>query len=185
MGIFTPDYTAVDAGFPLYDKGMYRIKVTEREPFIYESEDEEDGSVKIVAGIHYKLEMYGLLDEDGEPQENDESGREIRGKSVSRNTVYVHSEGGWSFGKSFLMASCGWAKNEENEANADLFQAGDWTFNGEPGDEADDIELGDSWDLLVDRFVDVYLQKIPSSRFEGEEEQKMSAWTPVGEKVEV
>ena len=88
------------------------------------------------------------------------------------------------------MASCGFnVKNEENEANELLFQGGDWSFGGEPGDEPEDMELGSSWDLPVDRMVDVYLSvsSRPNERNPEEpfEDQEFSAWAPVGDRVEL
>jgi hypothetical protein len=191
MGIFTPDLAKVDAGFPLYEKGMYRVKVTGRTPFVNEREDYKNpGTTKISAGIHYKLEMFGLLDEDnGEVLSTDGNGKEIRGKAVSRNSVYLHSQGGWSFSKMFLMAGLGWEKNEENEFNA-WFQANRALFNfsGDPGDSQDVLEenMGEGWDAYVDRFVDVFLKKkVTTDDGVTREDQEFSAWQPVGDRAEL
>jgi hypothetical protein len=189
MGIFTPDLAAVDAGFPLYEKGMYRVKVVSRTPFVEEKEDKQKpGTMKLSAGLHWKLEMYGMVGGDGEISSTDEAGREIRGKAVSRNTFYLHNEGGWSFGKLFLMAALGFDKNEENEFNA-IFQENReaFSFSGEPGDTAEALEenLGSGWNLPVDRFVDVYLKKdVRVHEGTTYEDQKFSAWQPVGERAE-
>lgn len=188
MSIFTPDLAAVDAGFPIYEKGMYRVKITERTPFVAQKEDfANPGTLKITAGIHYKLEMYGRLVDD-EVESTDENGREIRGKAVSRNTVYLHTQGGWSFSKLFIMASLGFDKNEENEfnefykENKELFE-----FSGDPGDTPEQLEenIGQGWDAMIDRFVDVFLKKkVRIHEGTTYEDQEFAAWQPVGEKAE-
>src|SRR5690606_12167095 len=113
MSIFTPDFTAVDASFPVYPKGMYQVKVTKRTPFLRERKDEENNKVTQVAGVRYALEIYGRFDDNGELVDTGEDGRPIRGKPASAMNVFLHTQGGWQFAKPFLMAACGYdVKNE-------------------------------------------------------------------------
>jgi len=186
MSVFTPDFAAVDAGFPIYDRGMYRVKITAREPAVWEKNDEH-GNVTIVSRVRYKLEMFGMLDDDGEVQTTDANGKEIIGKSVQAMDVYLHTKDAWSFAKLFLMAAFGYSKNEENEFN-EFFQENkdEFMFSGDAGDPDETLNdnLGSAWDAPVDRMVDVFLQKtLETYQGEERENQKMSAWQPVGEQV--
>lgn len=171
--IFQPDFSKVDAGFPVYDKGLYRVKVTKRTPFVREKKD-ETGTVTVVAGVRYALELVGKFDEKGKVK-----GDGLAGKSVSAMNVYIHTDGGMQFAKPFLMATAGYnPKKDEAEANEKLFQGGDWTFDGESDTAEENIKLGSSWDAPVDRIVDVFLSKKKAFSGEGEE-QEMSGWMPV------
>ena len=190
MAVFTPDFAAVDAGFPIYDKGLYRLKITAHAPTIYEKSDEDDPDTKVqVARIRYKMEMFGRFDDNDELVSEDENGKSIRGKAVQAMDVYTHSQGGWSFAKSFLMAACGFRADEENEANELLFIAENWTFSGDPEDPEEELRenMGNYWNLPIDRFVDVYLSKETRQRDDGsyQENQKFSQWRPVGERAEL
>jgi hypothetical protein len=189
MTVFTPDFAAVDAGFPMYDKGMYRVKVTGRKSTVYERESNTSpGTMEPKSRIRYTLEMFGRHNGD-DVVTTDENGKEIRGKPVQAMDVYLHSEGAWSMAKLFVMAGLGFAKNEENEFN-EFFQANkdEFYFSGDPGDSEEELEsnTGSAWGLLVDRLVDVYLVKV-EEEYQGvkRENQRMSAWQPVGEKVEL
>ena len=189
MGIFQADFATVDAGFPVYEKGMYRVKVSKRTPFVRESEDRKNpGTTKISAGVRYGLEMFGRLDEEsGEYIATDENGKEIRGKTVSAPSVYLHSEGARSFSKLFFMAILGFSLNEENEFNSwSQEHKDDFAFSGEAEDSTELLEenLGDGWDAPLDRFVNVYMKKVPNMDGSGFD-QEFSAWQPVGERVEL
>jgi len=174
MSLFTPDFAAATAGFPVYEKGMYRVKVTRRIPFVYERTD-DDGNVDVVQGVHFNLEMAGRYDDEGDLETDG-----LAGKPVSRNTIYIHTPKALDFGKLFLMAACGYALKQQNEANEELFQGGDWTLSGDPGDDAENIELGRSWDEPVDRFVDVFLTKeVETYNNVERENQSFNAWAPV------
>ena len=175
--IFTPDFTTVDATFPTYDRGRYRVKVTEQTPFIRETQPDENGNRKTIAGVHHKLEMVGQFNDEGELDTS------LAGKPVSRYTCWLHSEGGWQFAKSFIMAVSGYDPNsEEDQANAELFQAGEWGITGDAGDTAEVIELGESWGAMVDKIVDVTLSKNVTPGEDGAEdrvEQDFRSWAPV------
>jgi len=196
MTVFTPDFAAVDAGFPMYDKGMYRVKITSRAPSIWEKDEEingvKTGNKTQVSRIRCKLEMIGLIGEDEDGDETiftEIDGKDIRGKAVQAMDIYLHSQGAWSMAKQFVMGALGFAKNEENDFN-EFFQEHkeDFVFSGDPGDSDELLEsnLGAAWGWMVDRQVDVFLTKVTET-YEGvdRENQKMSAWTPVGGRVEV
>lgn len=175
--IFTPDFTKVDASFPMYEKGKYRLKVTKATPFCKLSQPDKETGVKTEQkGLYYGLEMVGKFDDSGNLDQTQ------AGKPVSRYTVYIHTEGGMQFAKPFLMASNGYnVKNEENEANAQLFQAGDWSFSGEVDDAAENIELGKSWAGNVGHLVDAFLGVDIGKNADGtpRENQTFTGWTPV------
>jgi len=186
MGVFTPDFRVVDATFPIYDKGMYRVKVTARQALVTEKDVEggEEGEVTQSSGVKYKLEMVGAYreEDDGEPILETDG---FAGKPIQAYTVWTHTQGGWSFGKAFLMAVCGWSpKADEQEANEKFFREGVWEMTGDPGDPDEELNenLGENWHLPVDRLVDVYLKKeVRMFRGEERESQEFSAWTPVGD----
>ena len=176
MPIFAPDFTKVEAGFPVYEKGRYRVKVTKKTPLIEESKPDAEGNTKIKAGVRYALEMGGQYDREGNLDDTD------AGKQVSSFTCWVHSDGGWKFSKPFLMAACGFAMKEEAQANVDLFQAHSWELDGDVGANAETFVVGDGWDLPIDRFVDVTLKKSGTTNKEtGEvyENQDFGSWGPV------
>lgn len=187
MTLFTPDFAAVDAGFPIYEKGMYQVKITAVTPEVYAREDDQ-GNKNVKARMRFKMEMFGRRDEDDELVSTDENGKEIRGKPVQALDVYLHTEGGWSFAKSPLMAFAGYAKDEENEADSNLFQAGDWSFSGDPEDSEEVLRenMGDAWSTLVDRFAEVYLRKETEIR-DGRsfDSQAMSSWAPVDDAEQI
>lgn len=176
MAVFSPDFASVDASIPIYEKGRYRVKTTKRTPFIKEKRD-GDGNVNVSAGVRYPLEMVGKFDEEGELITEDYAGR-----TVTPFSVWVHTEGGWKFSKSFLMAAAGYdVKNEEELANKELFQKHGWIVNGEPTDPPENIEIGDGFDLCVGRLVDVTLTKSSRTTDDGREfdDQDFGAWAPV------
>ncbi len=174
MGIFTPDFASVDASFPVYD-GRFRLQITKHTPFSYEKADKE-GNVREIAGVHYGLEVVGQFDDDGELDD------EKMGKPVSRNTVYVHTEGSWQFAKPFIMAACGYRLNQQQDANENLFQDKDidWNLEGDPGTPAENIILGNGWDMLIGKFVDVTMKKeVTIKDDQTRENQAFNGWTPV------
>lgn len=177
--LFQPEFDQVDATIHIYDKGRYRIKSKSPKGFFFESKDDQ-GNVVVKGGVRITFEMVGMFDEDGEVD-----GEDIAGKTVSSYTIWLHTEGGWQYGKPAIMALCGYNpkdRNAEQKANEELFQDGDWGVNGEPGDPADAITLGASWNQLADRLVDVTLSRSINEEKDGDrifENQEFNGWTPV------
>ena len=177
---FEVDFTTVDASFPMWGKGRYRLQVTARDAFVGESRPDDEGNVKENAGVKFKIEMVGLFDDDGELQMDG-----IKGKAVSPYTCWIHSEGGWTYGKPFLMACGGFRRNQNNEANEKLFQKYDWNIDGELNDPPESFTLDDGWDQQVGRLVDVTLwtkqtpnPNDPDSPYEN---QEYGGWAPVAD----
>ena len=139
--LLTPDFTQVEAGFPVYEKGRYRVKVTKMTPFIRSSKPDADGNVTTQVGVRYGLEMQGQFDREGNLDDD------LQGKSVQPFTCWLHSEGGWKFSKPFLMAAAGYSVKDEQLANEELFQNHNWEIDGEPGADAENIIVGDGYDL--------------------------------------
>lgn len=178
MSIFTPDFSTVDATIHIYEKGRYRVKVTKRTPFAGESDDGR-GNITPNGGIRYGLEMVGKYDEKGELITDD-----LMGKAVTPYKVWLHSEGGWGFAKPFLMAGAGYTLKQEKEANVEVFQKGEWTFNGEKDTPPDNIEIGASYNIPVGKMLDVNLsKKVTKSKKPGDdtefENQEYGGWAPV------
>jgi hypothetical protein len=175
--ILTPDFTKVEAQIPIFEKGRYRVKVTKRTPFLRESKNEDSGVVHEIGGIRYALEMSGRYDEEGNLTKEDYAGR-----TVSPYTVWLHTDGGWKFGKPFLMAASGFRPKDEQLANEKLFQANEWDFKGDVDADAETFTVGSGFDLPVDRYVDVNLWKSVSASKDGSqtyENQEYGGWTPV------
>lgn len=174
--IFEPDFTSVEANIPIFEKGRYQVKIIKRTAFMREAKHPDTGDVYISCGVRYGLEMVGQYDDDGELQTD-----KIAGKTVTPYSCYTRTEGGWKFCKPFIMAACGFRRKEERDANAKLFQKYSWIINGEVGQDADAFEeLGNGWDQLVDRLIDVTLSKEVVER-DGEvyENQDYGSWAPV------
>ncbi len=182
MPRFDADFTTVDAGFPVHETGRYRLKITKLTPFIRDSKPDDAGNVKTTYGVRYGLNIVGQLDEN----EDEETWMtEKEGKPVSQYTVWLHSEGGWQFAKPFLLAATGFnVRKDEGEGNELLFQAHEWHIDGEEGDQPENIEYGNGFDLLVDRLVDVNIVK-GEETYQGEtrDTQDLKGWTPVGERA--
>ena len=175
--IFEPDFTTVDANIPIFEKGRYQVKITKKTPFMREAKHPDTGDVYVSSGVRYGLEMVGQYDEEGELETD-----KLKGKTVSPYSCYTRTEGGWKFCKPFLMAACGFARKEEDKANAELFQENSWIINGEVGQDADAFEeVGGGWDLPLDKLVDVTLSKEVQEGKDGEtyENQDYGSWTPV------
>jgi len=174
--IFTPDFGKVDANIPTFE-GRAQVQVTKHVPF-HKSGKVVDGVVKTNAGVQFNLEMVGMYDDEGELQMDG-----YKGKTVSPYKVWLHTEGGWGFAKPFMMATCGYRRNEEAKANEKLFQKNDWEFQGELDAAAETFTLGAGWDLPVGKLVDVSLKidRQPSKDNPDEifENQEFSGWTPV------
>lgn len=179
--IFAPDFTSVDASIHIFDdKGLYRLLCTKVKPVIRESKDKK-GNTTINSFVQLNLEMKGRYDSDGKLITEGFAGR-----VVSPFKCYLHTEGGWKYSKGMIMALAGFnIKKEEQLANEKLFQGRDWTINGEPGDPPESITLGEAWNLLVDRLIDVNLSKKIDKTDDGKEleNQDFSNMTPVGEKA--
>ena len=60
--LLTPDFSKVEAGFPIWEKGRYRVKVTKRTGFVRTSKPDENGSTTTQVGVRYGLEMQGMFD---------------------------------------------------------------------------------------------------------------------------
>lgn len=176
MGIFSPDFASVDASIPIYEKGRYRVQVTKKKPVIKEVKDKKTGNIIEQAFMQYNLEMKGQYDDKGQLVTEGFDGR-----SVSPFKCFIHTEGGWQFSKPFLMAASGFdVKKEEQKANAELFQTHNWMINGAAGSPPENIEVGEGWELPVNRLVDVTLQK-KVSEVDGTvyENQDYGNWAPV------
>ena len=177
--IFEPDFSSVDANIPVFE-GRARIQVTKRTPFHREGRPDSDGNIKTSAGVRFGLEMVGMYDDDGELETDG-----YKGKTVSPYTVWLHTEGGWQFGKPFMMATCGYRRNDEANANEKLFQKNDWAMEGELNADAETFTLGKGWDLPVGNLVDVSLKisrtQSTSNPDEVYENQEFGGWTPVAE----
>ena len=174
--VFTPDFASVEASIPIYEKGRYQLLITNRKPFA--KQVEKDGNISDQSGVRYALEMVGQFDDDGELD------TEKKGKQVSSNTVWLHTEKAFGMGKQFLMAACGYARNQEQEANADLFQGDDieWDHSGDYDAAPETFVLGNGWDIPVDKLVDVSMWKDVTTSEDGNttyENQKFGGWTPV------
>lgn len=179
--LFTPDFTQVDANIHIFDKCRAQVKITKATPVIRESKDRDTGDVVVNPSVRYALELVGIYEEGKKgPKLNTEQA----GKTVSPNTVWLRTEGGWQFAKPFIMAAAGYARRDEDAANVKLFAAGDWEFAGDPGAASENIKLGKSWLSLVGRHVDVNLSKRVTQRtIDGAtqdfENQEFAGWTPV------
>lgn len=175
--IFTPDFATVDANIPTFE-GRARVQITKRTPFHRTGRTDDQGNVSVNAGVQYNLELVGMFDGDGELQTDG-----FKGKTLSPYKVWLHTEGGWQFGKPFMMAACGFRRTQEAEANEKLFQANDWEMNGELDADAETFSLGSGWDLLTGKIVDVTLKikRTPSKSDPDEvyENQEFAGWTPV------
>jgi len=174
--IFNVDFSAVDANIPTFE-GRAQLQITKRTPF-HKTGKEVEGVVKTNAGMRYGLEMIGIYNDEGELQTDG-----LKGKTVSPYTVWLHTEGGWQFGKPFIMAANGYRRNQEKEANEKLFQKNDWNVVGELDAQPETFEVDKGWDLAVGKIVEVTLsiEKSPSLSDPDEifESQEFAAWTPV------
>ena len=176
--VFTPDFASVDANIHIYEKGRFQVQVTKRTPF--SREKTTDGNVSVLGGVRFGLEMVGQFDDDGDIQTDG-----LKGKVVSPYTVWLHTEGGWQFGKTFIMAACGYnVRRQEQEANENLFQGDDisWDCSGDVDAPPESFELGNGWDIPVGRRVDVTLSKSVTQSKDGEttyENQEYGGWAPV------
>ena len=181
--IFEVDFSAVESSIPVYEKGRYRVQVKSKTPFIKEGkerdkEGKETGKIIIQSGMRYNLEMVGMIDDTGKLITKD-----YKGRAVSSYTIWGHTEGGWKYGKPFLMAANGYDRKDEQKANEKFFQKHKWFVKGEVGDAAENIETGDGWDTPVGKVLDVTLDKDVqhgTGPNEGKvyENQDFNAWTP-------
>ena len=84
-----------------------------------------------------------------------------------------------------MMATCGYRRNDEANANEKLFQKNDWAMEGELNADAETFTLGKGWDLPVGNLVDVSLKisrtQSTSNPDEVYENQEFGGWTPVAE----
>lgn len=147
MPRFQPDFGKTEAGFPVYPRGDYEIKVTKVSGFLYNREDEETGDVDEVSGVTASLEMVGLVGTDGSivTMQGDKT---IAGEKVAPVRLYVHSEAAWPIAKRFAMAAYGYDLDTEKEFNAFIGENDlDFSVDGEIGEDgrADEVEIGDGW----------------------------------------
>lgn len=180
MGIFSPDFGSVDAQIPIYEDGLYRVKVTKKTPFVKESKPDASGVVHESAGVRYALEMIGKFDEKGELITKD-----LMGRSVTPFSVFVHGEGGWKFSKGFLIAAGGYTLKDEQKANLEMFngKADQWIFNGNKDTPTENIQHGPGYDIPLNKVLDVVLKKVIKKAEDGTdrmfENQEFKSWAPV------
>lgn len=122
-------------GFPIYDPGMYRVKVKEVKPFENklkegQQEGEQSGGVRVICSL---------------------VGGDTDGKPYVAN-LYQHTEGARNFSKQFLVAAFGYPTNSEGEA-----QFNEESQNYDWGIDPDNNTLGSGWQKLVGREVNAEL----------------------------
>jgi len=174
--IFDPDFQSVDMNIPTYE-GRAQIQVTKMIPF-RTTKDDGKGNVTEIGGVKYNLEMIGIYDDEGELETD-----KLKGKQVSRYTVWLHTTGGWQYGKPFLTAACGYRRNQEAEANEKVFPANKWTVEGELDAAPDTFETGNGWDIPVGQVVEVSLSvKLSENKADPDnpyKNQEFAGWAPV------
>lgn len=140
------DPNKVSSGIPLLDAGEYTFLITDAQLFFRVSEQTDDAGNKVskeVYGTRYPVKVL----------EAPAGSEHFIGKSIPIS-LYMHTEGGESMNKAFVMAAYGFTQKNEMEFN-EQYPAGDgwinsWTSPDEP----------DSTDLLADVWKGVTARKV-------------------------
>lgn len=140
------DPNKVSSGIPLLDAGDYQFLITDAQLFFRLSEqtDEQGNKVtKEVYGTRYPVKILSAPP----------GSEHFIGKSIPIS-LYMHTEGGDSMNKAFVMAAYGFTQKDEMEFN-EQYPAGDgwinsWASPNEP----------DSADLLADVWKGVAQRKV-------------------------
>lgn len=130
MPRFTPDPTKATFGFPVFQKGVYRIELGEPKSFFGVGKGGKPDNY----GVRYPAKVI------------DSDNHEMVGKNFNPITLYQHSEGACNYSKQVEAAILG-TRNDE-EFNTD-YGSEDWSFN------TDDGSCGSGWYLLKGQVVDV------------------------------
>lgn len=126
MPRYQPDPTKASFGFPLFQKGMYRLELGEPKSFAA-----KDGS-------NYGVRVNGkVITSNDHP--------ELVGKQFPIS-LYMHTEGAENYSKGVYAKALGCKTDAEfNEK----YGGEDWSFN------TDDASVGSGWHLLKGTVIDV------------------------------
>lgn len=166
---FEPDMTEVRAGFPVYDRGDYELKITGAEGFSYMKEP-DDGDPYEVAGVQFNFEMVGQLTGTGIEKEN------LEGEPASSDRFYVHTKGSFPFMKRFVMAAAGYDQDDEELFNEEWAGEHSWFVVGDPQDPEGEVSIGSAYSAIVGNRV--HTTANVSQDDSGTKRQEWQNWTP-------
>lgn len=155
-----PDFDKVHAQTPVWDKGLYELRVDKIRGSAYDKKDESTGKVSTVAFVGLRPKLVGIFDSNGQLA-TDIDGTDIAGQAVEEIKLYVHSQGAREFSKRIMMAILGYEKDQEAEYN-DYVRTLDLGIDldeREDGEEGYDVKLGDGWNVLANKHVKAQMKK--------------------------
>ena len=132
MTRFAPDLAKVKAGTRLCEAGEWELTIGKPAAIYYVKED----TGKPVAGCRVRMSIVGQVMADGSLN------KEFEGDDVFPFRLYVHSDKAFSMTKQFLLAAFGYALDEEEQADKEVFAKGDFSVDVDDDDEG---VLGKTW----------------------------------------
>lgn len=136
MPKYTADPSKDSAGFPVFPKGDYRLKIGEPKAFEQVAK-RGPNTGKTSYGIGFLVTcVNGAVNEDGT-----ESNPAYVGKK-QYHKMYQHTQGAKDFGKGFLLSAFGYTLKEEDAFNAKASEL-DWSFDTDSG------EVGEGWKSMT------------------------------------
>lgn len=152
---FEPDLTAVAANLDLFEKGSWEFSIGEPKSF---SRENEKGQLSV--GVRYPLALS-----------EEKDGHKKNAKQLF--SCYIHTEGGMTFSKRFIMAALGFKNNTQSEREFDeQFKGADW------GIDPDTQAVGDVWRQPAGRRV-IASCEIGTNPNTGEPSQQFTGFLPV------
>lgn len=165
---FDPDLSKAHAGFPILERGEYQIEITGVKGY-YRIKDNGEPS----AGVRLGVMCVGIRSADGSLDTSIESA----GEQISPHMLWVHTKKAYGMTKQVILAAMGYALDEERKANDEYFDGSDFSFEVDDSDpENVEIALGDSWDNLVGKPINVTADV---RIWEGKPQQDYRAFSPV------
>lgn len=129
MNKYAPDLSKANAGIPQLI-GDFTFKTTDVKPFLRVSTDINTKENKNVFGVQYSLQVIEAEDEN----------EKLKGKTIPLQ-LYMHTDGTEGINKRFLLASLGFALNEEDAFNEKYGEDADYNI-GIEDDEKGEPKLG-------------------------------------------
>jgi len=152
---YEPDLTAVAATLELFEKGDFEFIIGEPKSF-----QRQNDKGQLSVGVRFPL---ALAEETNGHKKN----------SRQLFSCYIHTDGGMTFSKRFIMAALGYKGNSQGEREFDdKFKGADWSLDPDNG------SVGDVWRQPAGRRITASLD-IGTNPNSGEPSQQFTGFQPV------
>ncbi len=152
---YEPDLTAVAAALELFEKGNFEFVIGEPKAF-----QRENDKGQLSVGVRYPISLA-----------EETNGHKKGSKQIF--SCYIHTDGGMTFSKRFVMAALGFKNTSQSEREFDAqYKGADWSIDPDTG------AVGDVWRQPAGRRITCSLD-VGTNPNTGEPSQQFTGFLPV------